>query len=170
MLEISGKVWKFGNSVDTDLIIPARYCWDPPDELKKHVMEPVNPLFAAQVQKGDVVVAGKNFGCGSSREAAPLAIKYAGVSAIVAESFALIFFRNAVAVGLPVIECPGIALYASEGDILEIDIEQAVVRNVTKNKTLRANALPDEMREVLFNIGIVPILIELAKQDGRTDV
>lgn len=166
MLVISGKVWKFGDSIDTDLIIPARYLWNPPDELKKHVMEPVNPRFAAQVQKGDVIVAGKNFGCGSSREAAPMAIKYAGVSAVVAESFARIFFRNAVAVGLPVIECPDVALCTEEGDMLEVDIEQAVVRNVTRDKTLKAKPLPAEMREVLFKGGIIPILKEIAKQIG----
>jgi 3-isopropylmalate/(R)-2-methylmalate dehydratase small subunit len=128
-------------------------------------MEPVNPQFASQVQEGDVMVAGKTFGCGSIREAAPIAIKYAGISAVVAESFARIFFRNAVAIGLPVIECSDIALYTEEGDMLEIDIEGAVVRNITRNKTLKAKPLPAEMLEVLGKGGIIPILKEIAKQN-----
>jgi 3-isopropylmalate/(R)-2-methylmalate dehydratase small subunit len=165
MLVMRGKTWKFGDSINTDLIIPSQYCWDPPDELRKHAMEPVNPRFASQVQEGDVMVAGKNFGCGSSREAAPIAIKYAGVSAVVAESFSRIFFRNAIAIGLPVIECSDIALYSEEGDMLEIDIEGAVVRNITRNKTLTAKPLPAEMLEVLFKGGIIPILKEIAKQN-----
>jgi 3-isopropylmalate dehydratase, small subunit (EC 4.2.1.33) len=135
---IRGRVWKFKDDVDTDQIIPARYLvTTDPKELAKHVMEDADPTFPSKVKEGDILVAGKNFGCGSSREHAPLAIKGAGIAAVVAESFARIFFRNAINLGLLIIESPEAAREAEEGDILEIDINQGVIRNVTKIKSIR---------------------------------
>jgi 3-isopropylmalate dehydratase, small subunit (EC 4.2.1.33) len=124
---IRGRVWKFKDDVDTDQIIPARYLvTTDPKELAKHVMEDADPTFPSKVKEGDILVAGKNFGCGSSREHAPLAIKGAGIAAVVAESFARIFFRNAINLGLLIIESPEAAREAEEGDILEIDINQVL--------------------------------------------
>ncbi|MDI3338955.1 MAG: 3-isopropylmalate dehydratase small subunit [Sphaerobacter sp.] len=133
---IRGKVWKFGDDIDTDVIIPARYLVTiDPAELAKHVMEDIDPSFAGKVQPGDIIVAGKNFGCGSSREHAPMAIKGAGVAAVVAESYARIFFRNAINIGLPVIEAADAAREAENGDILEIDTDEGYVLNTRTGKS-----------------------------------
>ena len=134
---MKGKVWKFGDDVDTDLIIPARYL-NTTDvrELAKHCLEPVNPEWAGQVAAGDVIVAGKNFGCGSSREHAPLAIKGCGVSAVVAASFARIFYRNAFNIGLPVIEAPEAAAAIAEGDQVEIALEEGRIVRGTATLSL----------------------------------
>lgn len=158
---IKGKVWKFRDDVDTDQIIPARYLvTTDPKELAKHVMEDADPTFPSKVKEGDILVAGKNFGCGSSREHAPLAIKGAGISAVVAESFARIFFRNAINLGLLIIESPEAAKEAEEGDILEIDINQGIIRNVTKNKEYKIKPLPENLQKVLQAGG----LMEYAKE------
>ncbi len=163
---IKGKVWKFGDDVNTDEIIPARYLvTTDPKELAKHVMEDIDPEFSKKVQPGDIIVAGKNFGCGSSREHAPLAIKGAGVSAIIAESFARIFFRNAINLGIPVIEAPEIAQEADEGDIIEIDMENGVVRNITKGKEYKIKKLPESLQKVLEAGG----LMEYAKSQLKGD-
>nr|MDO8061597.1 3-isopropylmalate dehydratase small subunit [Candidatus Freyrarchaeum guaymaensis] len=166
MLKAKGRVWKFGDNIDTDLITPGKYMDLPIDELKRHVLEAVNPEFAAKVKPGDVIVAGRNFGCGSSRETAPQAIKALGVGAIVAESFARIFFRNAVAIGLPVISCPNVAEAFDNGDEAEVDIEKAEVRNLTKNVTLKATPLSEDIKKVILKGGIVPLLKELAEEQG----
>lgn len=158
---IRGRVWKFKDDVDTDQIIPARYLiTTDPKELAKHVMEDADPTFPSKVKEGDILVAGKNFGCGSSREHAPLAIKGAGIAAVVAESFARIFFRNAINLGLLIIESPQAAREAQEGDILEIDINQGVIRNVTKNKEYKIKPLPENLQAILKVGG----LMEYAKE------
>jgi 3-isopropylmalate/(R)-2-methylmalate dehydratase small subunit len=158
---IRGRVWKFKDDVDTDQIIPARYLvTTDPKELAKHVMEDADSTFPSKVKEGDILVAGKNFGCGSSREHAPLAIKGAGIAAVVAESFARIFFRNAINLGLLIIESPEAAREAEEGDILEIDINQGVIRNVTKNKEYKIKPLPENLQAILKAGG----LMEYAKE------
>lgn len=158
---IRGRVWKFKDDVDTDQIIPARYLvTTDPKELAKHVMEDADPTFPSKVEEGDILVAGKNFGCGSSREHAPLAIKGAGIAAVVAESFARIFFRNAINLGLLIIESPEAARETEEGDILEIDINQGVIRNVTKNKEYKIKPLPENLQGILKAGG----LMEYAKE------
>lgn len=157
---IKGKVWKFGDNVDTDVIIPFKYKAETldPRELAKHVMEGIDPNFAKKVRPGDLMVAGKNFGCGSSREQAPLAIKAAGIAAVIAESFARIFFRNAINIGLPAIEVKGIAEKTDEGDILEVDLSQGIVRNLTKNIVFKAVPLPAMIMEILKEGGLINYL------------
>lgn len=148
---ISGKAWKFGDNVDTDVIIPGKYLRTTDMSVfASHVMEGIDPLFSQKVRKGDIIVAGKNFGCGSSREQAPLALKYAGVACIVAESFARIFFRNAINVGLPIIEA---RIECKEGDNIEIDLEKGIVKN--NGKTYLATKLPGFLREILADGGLV---------------
>jgi methanogen homoaconitase small subunit len=148
---IAGKVWKFGDNIDTDVIIPGKYLRTTDmNVFASHVMEGIDQEFAKKVKKGDIVVAGKNFGCGSSREQAPLALKHAGIACIVAESFARIFFRNAINVGLPIIEAK---IDCSEGDIIEIDLGNGIVKN--KDKTYPATKLPGFLREILADGGLV---------------
>jgi len=148
-LAIKGKVWKFGDDINTDEIIPARYLvTTDPKELAKHVMEDADPEFPNKVQAGDIIVAGKNFGCGSSREHAPLAIKGADIGAIIAESFARIFYRNAINLGMTIIESPEIAKEAEEGDEIEIDLEKGIVRNLTKGKEYKIKALPEDLKRI----------------------
>ncbi len=148
---ISGRVWKFGDNVDTDVIIPGKYLRTTDMSVfASHVMEGIDPQFSKKVQKGDIIVAGKNFGCGSSREQAPLALKHAGIACIVAESFARIFFRNAINVGLPIIEAN---IDCEEEDIIEIDFENGDVKN--KEKNFKGTRLPDFLREILVDGGLV---------------
>ncbi|MEM0217341.1 MAG: 3-isopropylmalate dehydratase small subunit [Candidatus Nezhaarchaeales archaeon] len=159
---IRGRVWKFGDNVDTDVIIPFKYkarTLDP-KELAQHVMEGIDPEFPVKVKPGDIIVAGRNFGCGSSREQAPLAIKAAGIAAVVAESFARIFFRNAINIGLPVLEVKGVSEKTFEGDVLEIDLAQGVVKNLTRGLTLKAAPIPDMLMEILRKGGLVNYLKE----------
>ena len=148
---ISGKAWKFGNNVDTDVIIPGKYLRTTDMSVfAAHAMEGIDPLFSQKVKKGDIIVAGGNFGCGSSREQAPLALKHAGVACVVAESFARIFFRNAINVGLPIIEAK---IDCENGDIIEIDLENGIV--TTGKKTVSASKLPGFLREILADGGLV---------------
>ena len=158
---IRGRVWKFGDNINTDLISPGRYLAAPVDEIKKHVLEAVNPRFAAEARKGDLVVGGKNFGCGSSRESAPRALKALGLEAVVAESFARIFFRNAVAVGLPVVACPSVSRTFEDGETLELDLQNARVTHVSRNISLQGTPLPPEMLDVLAKGGIPSLLKEM---------
>ncbi len=149
--KITGKVWKFGDNIDTDVIIPGKYLRTTDMSVfAAHIMEGIDPQFSQKVKKDNIIVAGGNFGCGSSREQAPLALKHAGVACIVAESFARIFFRNAINVGLPIIEAK---IDCEEGDIIEIDFEKGIVKN--KNKTFSGTKLPDFLREVLTDGGLV---------------
>jgi 3-isopropylmalate/(R)-2-methylmalate dehydratase small subunit len=151
-----GTVWKYGDGVDTDVIIPARYLTSTDEaELAKHALEDLDDTFASGVRPGDVVVAGANFGCGSSREHAPVALKGSGVSAVVASSFARIFFRNAINTGLPIVTCPEAVAASDAGDEIEVDVAAGLVRNVTKNKTYEAEPLPDFIMDIVRRGGLV---------------
>ena len=159
---MKGRVWKFGDNIDTDAITPGKYMSAPEPELRKHVLEVVNPEFAREVKPGDFIVAGNNFGCGSSRESAPAALKTLGVAAIVAESFARIFFRNAIAIGLPALTCPGVSSLFADGDELELEMDAAKITNVTRQETVYAQPLPEQMIEVLSKGGIAAVLKDIA--------
>jgi 3-isopropylmalate/(R)-2-methylmalate dehydratase small subunit len=150
-------VWKYGDNVDTDVIIPARYLnMSTAEELAAHCLEDLDATFAGSVQPGDVIVAGENFGCGSSREHAPLAIKGVGVSCVVARSFARIFYRNAINVGLPILECPAAVAEVDAGHRLEIELEEGRVTNLTTGQTYHAEPYPPFMMEIIDAGGLVP--------------
>lgn len=156
---MKGKTWKFGNDIDTDLILPGRYLvLRDPKDLAEHLMEGADPEFPKKVKNGDLIVGGTNFGCGSSREHAPIAIKGAGVSAVIAESFARIFYRNAVNIGLPLIEIKNISKHIFEGDEIEIDMEKGILKNLNTNEEFEIKALPDFMLEILNEGGLIPYL------------
>jgi len=160
-LSLQGKVWKFGDNIDTDLIIAARYLnTSEPSELAKHVMEDADPEFVSKMNKGDILVAGENFGCGSSREHAPIALKAAGISAVIAPTFARIFYRNAFNMGLPIFELKE-ANEINEGDRVRIDMDSGEVINETQGKTYKFIPIPEFMQE-LVNAGG---LIEFAQQE-----
>ena len=155
-MKMQGRTWIYGDNVDTDVIIPARYLSvSTAEELATHCMEDLDPGFAEAVQPGDVIVAGENFGNGSSREHAPLAIKGAGVSLVVAESFARIFFRNAINIGLPILESPEASEATQMGDELEVDLSTGTIRNLSKNKTYQAQPFPDFMRGIIEMGGLI---------------
>ncbi len=166
-MEIRGKVWKFGDDVDTDVIIPARYLnMSDPEDLAKHCMEDLDPEFASKVSPGDIIVAGKNFGCGSSREHAPIAIKGAGVSAVVAKSFARIFFRNSFNMGLPIVEAPEAVDRIDEGDELAIDVSKGEIRNLTKGETYSVKPIPQFMRDLIEAGGLMPYVLKRVKGEA----
>ena len=155
-MSIRGKVWKYGDNVDTDAIIPARYLNTSSEaELAAHCLEDLDAAFLKKVKPGDIVVAGKNFGCGSSREHAPVALKACGVGCVVAESFARIFYRNAINIGLPIMECPEAAQATQAGQTLEIDLAGGVIRNLETGRTYRATAYPPFMLEVIAAGGLI---------------
>ena len=152
-----GAVHKFGRDVDTDVIIPARYLnTNDPAELASHCMEDIDAGFVARVRPGDIVVAGENFGCGSSREHAPVAIRAAGVSCVVAASFARIFYRKAINTGLPIVICPAAVAGAQAGDRLRVDLATGVVTDLTRDTTYQADAFPAFMRELIAQGGLLP--------------
>ena len=154
-----GKVWTFGDDVNTDLIIPGKYLeLVDPEEMAEHAMEGIDPDFPEKIQEGDIVIGGTNFGCGSSREHAPLALKYAGIGAVVAESFARIYYRNSINIGLPALECPGITEAVEEGDTVEVDVTGGTVKNIRTGTEMSFTPLPDFMIEVLNEGGLVPYL------------
>jgi 3-isopropylmalate dehydratase small subunit len=157
---IRGRAWKFGANIDTDQVIPAKYAIYSLDEkeLGKHAMEgvPGREGWAAGVTAGDILVAGSNFGCGSSREIAPVAIRGAGISLVIADSYARIFFRNAINMGYPILQSPQAAEAVDEGDELEVDMEQGIIRNFTKGDEYRSEAFPKFMNELLRMGGLVP--------------
>jgi 3-isopropylmalate/(R)-2-methylmalate dehydratase small subunit len=157
---IRGRAWKFGSNIDTDQIIPAKYAIYSLDEkeLGKHAMEgvPEREGWAAGVAQGDILVAGSNFGCGSSREIAPIAIRGAGISLVIADSYARIFFRNAINMGYPILQSPEAAEGVEEGDELEVDLEEGIVRNFSKSNEYRSEAFPSFMNELLHMGGLVP--------------
>ncbi|KKM10833.1 3-isopropylmalate dehydratase [Clostridiales bacterium PH28_bin88] len=166
-MEFKGRTWKFGNDVDTDAIIPARYLNTiDPAELARHCMEDADPSFPEKVQAGDIIVAGKNFGCGSSREHAPVAIKAAGVACVIAHSFARIFYRNAINIALPIFESPEAAEAISEGDQVRVDAESGIITNLTKNQTYQATPFPAFMRELMQAGGLMPYVAERVKRHG----
>lgn len=151
-----GKVYKYGDNVDTDVIIPARYLNVPdPAELAKHCMEDIDIDFAKKVNKGDIIVANKNFGCGSSREHAPIAIKASGVSCVIAETFARIFYRNAINIGLPIIECPEAAKAIEAGDEVEIDFDSGMIYDRTKGTEYKGQAFPEFMQKIIEAEGLI---------------
>lgn len=155
-MKAKGIVFKYGDNVDTDVIIPARYLnSSDPAELAQHCMEDIDKDFVKKVKKGDIIVADKNFGCGSSREHAPIAIKAAGVSCVIADTFARIFYRNAINIGLPIIECPEAAAGISAGDEVEVDFDSGVITNVTKNTTFQGQAFPPFMQKIIAAEGLV---------------
>jgi 3-isopropylmalate/(R)-2-methylmalate dehydratase small subunit len=155
---VYGKAWKFGDGIDTDIIIPARHLILPLEEMKHKAMEPLRPEFAARVSHGDVIVAGRNFGCGSSREQAPAVLKELGISAIVAVSFARIFFRNAINLGIPVVECEDIYRHIQEGDLVEILLSTGRIRLPEKGLEFSGSPLPDFLLEVINDGGLIPHL------------
>ncbi|WP_428024966.1 3-isopropylmalate dehydratase small subunit [Arcobacter sp.] len=165
MSKITGKVWNFGANIDTDIIIAARYLnSSDPEHLAKYIMEDADPLFPKKLQKGDIIVAGENFGCGSSREHAPIALKAAGVAAVVAPSFARIFYRNAFNMGLPIFELPE-SLEIKEGEEISIDLDNGEITNNTQNKTYKFTAIPPFMQELIASGG----LINYAKAEMNKD-
>jgi len=155
-LVLKGKVHKYGADVNTDVIIPARYLnVSDPDELARHCMEDIDADFLTRLESGDIIMATTNFGCGSSREHAPLAIKTAGVSCVIAGSFARIFFRNAINIGLPLLECAEAVANTQAGDILEVDLEGGEIRNLTRNMTFTAEPYPEFMAELMAAGGLI---------------
>lgn len=153
---ISGRVVKFGDNVDTDVILPGKYLiLTDPKELAKHAMEGLDTAFTEKIKGGAIIVAGKNFGCGSSREQAPLALKYASVKCVLAESIARIFFRNAINIGLPVVECRGISSKTDVGDELTVDLKAGKITNLAKGITLSATHLPSFILDILSDGGLI---------------
>ena len=155
-MKACGTVFKYGDNVDTDLIIPARYLnSSDPKELAEHCMEDIDKDFVKKVKAGDIMVADKNFGCGSSREHAPIAIKAAGISCVIADTFARIFYRNAINIGLPIVECPEAAAGIEAGDEVEVDFDTGLITNKTKNKTFQGQPFPEFMQKIIKAEGLV---------------
>ncbi len=155
-MKANGTVFKYGDNVDTDVIIPARYLnVSEPSELAAHCMEDIDREFIHKVKKGDIIVANKNFGCGSSREHAPIAIKAAGVSCVIAETFARIFYRNSINIGLPIIECPEAAKNIEAGDQVEIDFDSGMIYNRTKGTEFKGQAFPEFMQKIIAAEGLI---------------
>lgn len=156
---VQGKAHKYPDNVDTDVIIPARYLNAPsPEELAKHCMEDIDPAFTAKVQPGDIIVGGANFGCGSSREHAPIAIRACGVSCVIAASFARIFYRNSINIGFPILECPEAAQAIQNGDAVSVDFATGVIRDDTTGQTFQAAAFPPFIQRIIEHNGLLPYL------------
>ena len=155
-MKATGRVFKYGDNVDTDVIIPARYLnTSDPKELAAHCMEDIDLDFAKKVQEGDIIVANKNFGCGSSREHAPIAIKESGISCVIASTFARIFYRNAINIGLPILECDQAVKSIEAGDKLEVNFDTGVIKNLTKNEEYQGEAFPEFMQKIIDNDGLI---------------
>jgi 3-isopropylmalate/(R)-2-methylmalate dehydratase small subunit len=164
-MKIEGKAIKFGDNVDTDVILPGKYLTlIDPTELAKHALEGIDSSFPEKAKSGVIIVGGKNFGCGSSREQAPLALKYAGVQCIIAESFARIFYRNAINIGLPVVECKGISMFANNNDALVVDFDLGDVKNLTSRESIHANKLPKLILDILNDGGLIENLRKRLKK------
>ncbi len=156
-----GHVLKYGDNVDTDVIIPARYLnSSDPAELAQHCMEDIDKDFSKRMKKGDIIVASKNFGCGSSREHAPISIKASGISCVIAETFARIFYRNAINIGLPIIECPEASKGIGDGDEVEIDFNTGIITDITKGTTYQGQAFPEFMQKLIAAGGLVNYINE----------
>jgi 3-isopropylmalate/(R)-2-methylmalate dehydratase small subunit len=170
-MKIKGKAWKFGDDVDTDAIIPARYLISTdPEFLAAHCMEDADPAFPKKVKAGDIIVAGKNFGCGSSREHAPVAIKGAAVSCVIAHNFARIFYRNAFNMGLPILESPEAAAAIATGDEVEVDLDHGLIINLSRQQTYTAHPVPAFMQELLQAGGLMNYVKEqIAKAKSRAE-
>ncbi|MDR3091949.1 MAG: 3-isopropylmalate dehydratase small subunit [Clostridiales bacterium] len=155
-MRTQGTVFRYGDNIDTDVIIPARYLNSAePADLAAHCMEDADADFAGKVRPGDIIAAGKNFGCGSSREHAPIAIKAAGVSCVIAKSFARIFFRNAINIGLPILECPEAADGISNGDAVSVDFDRGVIKNLTTGGEYQAAPFPGFIKGIIENDGLI---------------
>lgn len=165
--KIKGRVWKFDDNVDTDVMTSGKYINLPMNDLKKHAFEEVRPEFAQQANPGDIIMAGRNFGCGSSRETAPAVLKALGIRAVVAESFARIFYRNSIAIGLPAIICPDIASISNDGDEGEVNFVDRKVTNCTTGKCLDFQTFPDEMLKVLECGGIEELLKQIKNNQTK---
>ena len=158
-MQAKGKVFKYGDNVDTDVIIPARYlAIADPKELAEHCMEDIDKDFVKKVQPGNIMVAGKNFGCGSSREHAPLAIKTAGISVVIAKSFARIFYRNSINIGLPIMECPEAVDAISAGDTVRVDFDTGVITDATTGQTFQAEPFPPFIQKIIADGGLMKSL------------
>ena len=161
MKNAHGTVFKYGDNVDTDVIIPARYLnSSDAKELATHCMEDIDKEFVNKVKEGDIIVATKNFGCGSSREHAPIAIKAAGVSCVIAETFARIFYRNSINIGLPIIECKEASLAIEAGDEVEVDFDSGIIKDITKNLEFKGQAFPAFMQKIIDSEGLVNYINE----------
>ena len=168
---LRGRAWKFGKNIDTDAIIPARHCnTADPQELAKHCMEDADPDFVKKMKPGDFIVADSNFGCGSSREVAPISIKAAGVSAVIAKSFARIFFRNSINIGLPILECPAAVDGIAEGDEVEVEPATGTIRNLTRGETYRAEPFPDFLQRIIDRGGLLGYVEERLANRGEIRV
>lgn len=155
-MKYTGNCIKYGDNVDTDVIIPARYLnTSEPSELAAHCMEDLDPSFISRVQSGDIITAGANFGCGSSREHAPIAIKASGVSLVIAKSFARIFYRNAINIGLAIVECPEAAAEISEGDKVEADLDNGIIRDITTGREYKTAPFPEFVQKIIENGGLM---------------
>nr|HID59154.1 3-isopropylmalate dehydratase small subunit [Desulfobacterales bacterium] len=155
-----GKAWKFGDDIDTDAIIPARYLNTSNEaELAKHCMEDADPEFVGKMRPGDVIVAGRNFGCGSSREHAPISIKASGISCVIAVSFARIFYRNAFNMGLPILESPDAAEGIDDGDEVEVDTERGIIKNLSAGTAYHTTPIPSFMQELINAGGLIPFVL-----------
>ena len=153
---LKGTAFTFGDNINTDVILPARYLnTSDPTELAGHCMEDLDSSFVGRVKTGDIIIAGENFGCGSSREHAPVAIKSAGISVVIAKSFARIFYRNAFNVGLPILECPQAVQDSSTGDLLEVNIDTGLIRNQTEERDFHAKPIPPFMKDILESGGLM---------------
>ena len=160
-MQAKGTVFKYGDNVDTDVIIPARYlAIADPKELAEHCMEDIDKDFVRKVHPGDIMVANKNFGCGSSREHAPLVIKVSGISCVIAETFARIFYRNAINIGLPIIECPEAARDIKDSDEVEVDFDSGTIRNLTTGKQSQGQAFPEFMQRIIKAEGLINYINE----------
>ncbi len=160
-MKAEGRVFRYGDNVDTDVIIPARYLnSSDKDDLRKHCMEDIDPEFVKNVQQGDIIVAGKNFGCGSSREHAPIAIKASGVSCVIASTFARIFFRNSINIGLPILECPEAADEIKAGDVLSVDFSTGEITDKSTGKTYKAEPFPPFMQRLIESGGLIGYIKE----------
>jgi len=167
-MKFNGQAWKFGDDVDTDAITPARYLnTSDPQELAQHCMEDADPEFVRKAAPGDFIVAGKNFGCGSSREHAPVSIKYANVAAVIAASFARIFYRNAFNIGLPILESESAAAKIKTGDRVEVDLDSGTIFNVTQKETYQAEPVPEFMQKLLKSGGLIAYVQQNMKQEGK---
>jgi len=168
-LQFNGRVWKFGSHIDTDVIIPARYLTTTdPSELARHCMEGIDPEFSRKCAPGDLIIAGPNFGCGSSREHAPIAIRAAGISCVIARNFARIFYRNALNIGLPIVEAPEEAIEtAEEGDVVFMDLVKGVLMNLTKGTSYHTMPIPDFMQKLLESGGLIPYVRTRCRTDTQ---
>ena len=155
-MDAKGKVFKFGDNIDTDVIIPARYLnSQDPAELALHCMEDIDKEFSKKVKAGDIMVAGENFGCGSSREHAPIALKASGISCVIAKSFARIFYRNSINIGFPILECPEAVDAINEGDAVEIDFSSGIIKNARTKEKFQASPFPDFIKNIMESGGLI---------------